>query len=208
LPRLDAAYLAEERWGATSLSAVGGVWSVVVALAAAIAVLLMTRRRRLPTLRDSIDAGANASVLPALTVASLVGFGAVVAAVPAFDAVKSLVLSAGRGVLVPLALTTNLLSALTGTAAGSLTITFKALGEDLLRRSAEQHLDHALLHRVATIGAGTLDSLPHNGAIVVLLAVCGATHRQSYGNIAAVAIIGPAIALAVVVVLGSLFGSF
>jgi len=61
---------------------------------------------------------------------------------------------------------------------------------------------------VATIGAGTLDSLPHNGAIVVLLAVCGATHRESYWNIAAVAIIGRAIALAAVIALGSAFGSF
>jgi H+/gluconate symporter-like permease len=64
------------------------------------------------------------------------------------------------------------------------------------------------MHRVAAIGAGTLDSLPHNGAIAVLLAVCGSTHRQSYWNIAAVAIIGPALALAAVIALGSAFGSF
>jgi len=208
LPRLNAAYLAQERWGATSLSAVGGIWSVIVALAAAILVLLLTSRGRLPSLRASVDAGAHASVLPALTVASLVGFGAVVAAVPAFASVRSLVFSTGGGVLVPLGVTTNILSALTGTAAGSLTITFQALGETLLRLSAEQHIDHSLLHRVATIGAGTLDSLPHNGAIVVLLAVCGTTHRESYWNIAAVAIIGPAIALAVVIALGGAFGSF
>jgi H+/gluconate symporter-like permease len=208
LPRFDAGYLAEERWGATSLSAVGGVWSVIVALAAAILVLLATSRRRLPALRDSIDAGANAAVIPALTVASLVGFGAVVAAVPAFGAVRDLALSVDHGVLIPLALTTNILSALTGTAAGSLTITFQTLGDNIFRLAAAQHVDHALLHRVAAIGAGTLDSLPHNGAIAVLLTVCGATHRQSYWNIAAVAIIGPMVALAVVIGLGTAFGSF
>lgn len=208
LPRMDASYLAEERWGATSLSAVGGVWSVVVALAAAILALLLTSRGRLPTLRESIDAGANASVLPALTVASLVGFGAVVAAVPAFESVREFVRSIGGSVLLPLTVTTNFLSALTGTAAGSLTVTFNALGESLLRLAAEQHVDHALLHRVATIGAGTLDSLPHNGAIAVLLAVCGTTHRRSYWSIAAVAIIGPALALVAVILLGTAFGSF
>ncbi|HXI28052.1 MAG TPA: hypothetical protein VNG89_06515, partial [Vicinamibacterales bacterium] len=208
LPRIDASYLKEERWGATSLSAVGGIWSVVVALAAAILVLLLTSRRRFPSLRGSVDAGAAAAVLPALTVASLVGFGAVVAAVPAFASVRGLVLSIGGGVLVPVAATTNILSALTGTAAGSLTITFQALGETLLRLAAEQHVAPSLLHRVATIGAGTLDSLPHNGAIAVLLAVCGSTHRESYWTIAAVAIIGPAIALAAVIGLGSAFGSF
>ena len=121
---------------------------------------------------------------------------------------RDLLVSAGRGVLVPLAVTTNVLSALTGTAAGSLTITFQALGPTFLRVAAAQHIDHALLHRVATIGAGTLDSLPHNGGIVVLLAVCGATHRESYWNIAAVVIIGPALALAAVIALGGAFGSF
>src|SRR5262245_17136706 len=35
LPKLNFAFLAEERWGGTSLSGVAGVWSVVVALAAA-----------------------------------------------------------------------------------------------------------------------------------------------------------------------------
>jgi H+/gluconate symporter-like permease len=208
LPRLDAAFLAEERWGAVSISAVGGVWSVIVALTAAILVLLLTSRRRFPALRDSIDAGANAAVLPALTVASLVGFGAVVAAVPAFASVRDLVLSTGRGVLVPLGVTTGVLSALTGTAAGSLTITFQSLGDTLLPLAARQHIDHALLHRVATIGAGTLDTLPHNGALAVLLAVCGATHRQSYWNVAAVAIIGPVIALVAVIGLGGVFGTF
>src|SRR3984957_1021478 len=76
LPRLDFSFLAEERWGATSLSAVAGVWSVAVALATAILVLILANRQRLPKLRERMDAGANASVLPVLRVASLVGFGA------------------------------------------------------------------------------------------------------------------------------------
>ena len=68
LPRLDVSFLAEERWGATSLSAVGGVWAVVTALGAAIATVIAVNRRRLPRLRDTIDSGANASVLPVLSV--------------------------------------------------------------------------------------------------------------------------------------------
>ncbi len=69
-------------------------------------------------------------------------------------------------------------------------------------------MDPALLHRVAVIGSGTLDSLPHNGAVVTLLAVCGSTHRESYRDIFMVAIIGAIVALAVVIALGSLLGSF
>ena len=69
-------------------------------------------------------------------------------------------------------------------------------------------MDPALLHRVAVIGSGTLDSLPHNGAVVTLLAVCGSTHRESYRDIFMVAILGAIIALIVVIALGSLIGSF
>jgi H+/gluconate symporter-like permease len=80
LPRLDASYLAEVRWGATSLGAVGGVWGVCVALGVAIVTLVLLNRARLTALRESVDAGANAAVLPVLSVSSLVGYGAVIAA--------------------------------------------------------------------------------------------------------------------------------
>src|SRR6204780_1123853 len=78
LPRMDASFLEKVEWGETSLAAVGGVWAVVTALFVAIVVLIAVNYRRLPALRDSMDAGANASVLPVLSVASLVGFGSVV----------------------------------------------------------------------------------------------------------------------------------
>ncbi|MGH6739766.1 MAG: GntP family permease, partial [Bradyrhizobium sp.] len=208
LPRLDFSFLAEPRWGATSLSAVAGVWSVAVALATATLVLILVNRRRLPTLRVSMDAGANASVLPAFSVASLVGFGAVVAMLPAFATVRDWVLSIGGGPLVSLAAATNVLAALTGSASGGMTIALDALGDTYMRIAAEQGIDPALMHRVAAIGSGTLDSLPHNGAVVTLLAVCGATHRESYLDIVMVAIVGALIALVAVIALGSTFGSF
>ena len=69
-------------------------------------------------------------------------------------------------------------------------------------------IDPALMHRVAVIGAGSLDSLPHNGAVVTLLAVCGATHRQSYFDIVMVGIVGALLGLAAVIALGSMVGSF
>ena len=208
LPRLDVSFLAEPRWGGTSLSAVGGVWAVIVALAAAILTLLIVSGRRLPALRESMDAGANACVLPALSVASLVGFGAVVAAMPAFAAVRDWVLSIGGGPLVSLAVATNVLSALTGSASGGLTIALDALGDTYLRLAHETGVSPELMHRVAVISSGTLDSLPHNGAVVTLLAVCGLTHRDSYFDIVMVAVVGAIIALAAVIGLGTAFGSF
>jgi H+/gluconate symporter-like permease len=189
-------------------SAVAGVWAVAVALAAATLTLVILNYRRLPALRDSMDAGANASVLPAFSVASLVGFGAVVAMLPAFAVVRDWVLSIQGGPLVSLAVATNVLAALTGSASGGMTIALDALGDTYMRLAAERGIDPALLHRVAVIGAGTLDSLPHNGAVVTLLAVCGSTHRESYLDIVVVAIVGAVIALVAVIALGSAFGSF
>ena len=208
LPLLDVSFLAEERFGATSLSAVGGVWAVVTALAAAIVAVVAANRGRLPGLRETMDAGANASVLPVLSVASLVGFGAVVAAVPAFAIVRDWVLSIGGGPLVSLAVATNILAAITGSASGGLTIALDALGATYMRLAAAHGIDPALLHRIAVMSAGTLDSLPQNGAVVTLLAVCGSTHRESYLDIVMAAIVGPIIALAAVIALGSWVGSF
>ncbi len=208
LPRLDFSFLSDERWGAAGGASVTGVWSVLLALAVAIVTLVALNRRRLPALRTTVDAGATASVLPVLSVASLVGFGAVVAAMPAFAAVRDWVLSIGGGPLVSLAMATNILAALTGSASGGLTIALEALGGPFMQMAADLHIDPALMHRVAVIGAGTLDSLPHNGAVVTLLAVCGSTHKDSYLDIVMVAIVSAVLALVAVIVLGTLFGSF
>ena len=208
LPRLDTDYLAKPIWGETSLASVGGVWSVIVALSAAIIVLFAFNRTRFPSLRDTVDAGLNAAALPVIGVASLVGFGAVVASLPAFQVVSDWVLGIEGGPLVGLAFATNVLSALTGSASGGLTIALGALGETYMALAATYGIDPALMHRVAVIGAGSLDSLPHNGAVVTLLAVCGATHKESYLDIVMVAIVSALLALAVVIILGSAFGSF
>ncbi|MCP3462829.1 GntP family permease [Bradyrhizobium sp. CCGUVB23] len=208
LPRLDVSYLSEQRFGGTSLAAVAGVWSVVVALATAIATTIVLNWSRLPSLRQTMDAGANASVLPAMSVASLVGFGAVIAALPAFETVRDWVLAIEGGPLVSLAVATNILAALTGSASGGLTIALDALGQTYVEIAARTGVDLALMHRVAVIGSGTLDILPHNGAVVSLLAICGLTHRDSYRDIVMVGIVASLLALVIVIALGSVVGSF
>ena len=208
LPRIDLSFLARPEWGGVSPAAVSGVWSVITALTCAILTVLALNVRRIPNLRATMDAGVNAAALPVISVASLVGFGAVVAALPAFGVVRDAVLGIGGGPLVSLAVATNILAALTGSASGGLTIALDALGGTFLERAAQIGMDPALLHRVAVISSGTLDSLPHNGAVVTLLSVCGSNHSEAYKDVFIVAIVGALVALAVVIVLGSLVGSF
>src|SRR5262249_57178103 len=90
-----------------------------------------------PKLRATIDAGAHASVLPVVSVASLVGFGAVVAAMPAFAAVRDAVLGIGGGPLGSLAVATNVLAALTGSASGGPTIALDVFGSTYMARAGE-----------------------------------------------------------------------
>jgi H+/gluconate symporter-like permease len=208
LPRVYTGFLAEPRFGETSLSAVSGVWSVVTALAVAALVLVLILRRRLPELRKTLDAGANASVLPVLNTASLVGFGAVVAALPAFAVVRDGFLAVPGGPLVSIAVAANVMGGITGSASGGLTIALNSLGETYAQLAAGMSIHPELMHRVAAISSGALAMLPHNGAVVTLLAICGATQRGSYREIMMVGLVGPLIALVVVIALGKLIGAF
>lgn len=208
LPNMDTGFLAEEKWGSTSFAAVGGIWSVITALTCAIVVVILVNFRKLPDFRKSLGAGANSSVLPAVSVACLVGFGAVVAAMPAFAVVKDWVLGIEGGPLVSLAVSTNLLAGLTGSASGGLSIALDSLASTYMILAEQLNIDPALMHRIAVIGSGTLDTLPHNGAVVSLLAICGCTHKESYKDIIMAGILSALIALVVVIVLGSIFGSF
>jgi len=207
-PRLDFSFLSEHQWGGITIGAVSGVWSVLVALAAANLTVILINFRRLPSPRESLDAGANSAALPMLMIASLVGFGAVVAALPAFTLVRDAVFSVQGGPLVSLALSMNVLAGLTGTASGGMAIVLNAFGADFMRLAIEHRIDPDLMHRITTMSAGTLDALPHNGTVLLLLQISGLTHRESYLDMVMTVIVSCIIALVAVLILGSVFGSF
>ena len=209
IPAMDNSYLAEARYGATTEDAVRGVWAIICSLTIACALLIGLTWKRLADLKRSMDDGANASVLPIFNTASLVGFGAVIAALPAFDLIKDFVDAIGGGnPLVSLALSVNVLAGVTGSASGGMSIALQTLGAEYLELANASGIAAELLHRVTTVATGGLDSLPHNGAVVTLLAICGLTHRQAYKDIFMVAVLFPILSLVLLVVLGTMFGSF
>jgi len=209
LPRLDTAYLAQQLYGATRLEAVRGVWAILVALAAANLLLIALARRQLPRLKETLDAGAVASVAPIFNTASQVGYGAVIASLAGFALIRDGVLGiAPEYPLVSLAISVNVLAGITGSASGGMSIALSVLGATYLEMAQAAGIAPDLLHRVTAIAAGGLDALPHNGAVITLLAICGLTHRQSYADIFVVAVLIPIITLVAVVALGTAFGSF
>lgn len=208
-PSRDTSYLAATRYGATHLQNVAGLWSVIGALCIAILATVGLHRHRLPTLKDTLEQGTAASLMPLMSTASLVGYGAVVASMPGFALVRDAVMGIAPGQpLISVSIAVNLLAGITGSASGGMSIALEALGPQWLASAQAIGMSPDLLHRVVTIATGVLDTLPHNGAIVTLLSICGLTHKQAYRDIFIVAMLFPMCALIAVIVLGTLFGSF
>ncbi len=209
IPAMDADYLAAPEYGATTIDSVRGIWSIIAALVISILLMISVNWSRLPRLTASLDAGANASLLPIFNTASLVGFGAVIASLSAFALIRDQVIDiGGDNPLISLAISVNLLAGMTGSASGGMSIALSTLGGVYLEMAQSAGISPDLMHRVTAVATGGLDALPHNGAVITLLAICGLTHRQAYLDIAVVAVAVPIIALIVLITLGTLLGSF
>jgi H+/gluconate symporter-like permease len=209
IPAMDTDYLAAPEYGATTIDSVRGIWSIIAALVISIVVMIAANWSRLPRLTASLDAGANASLLPIFNTASLVGFGAVIASLSAFALIRDSVIGiGGDNPLISLAISVNLLAGMTGSASGGMSIALTTLGGVYLEMAQAAGISPDLMHRVTAVATGGLDALPHNGAVITLLAICGLTHREAYLDIAVVAVAVPIIALIVLITLGTLLGSF
>ncbi|GAB3126853.1 GntP family permease [Tsukamurella serpentis] len=206
--RLDFGYLDEKKYGTTSINAVLGVWSVTIAMIAAIVVIFAMKPSMFSRYVRALSEGARNAAIPVLTTASEVGFGAVVASLAVFTALQNSIFGLSDEPLVVGAATTAIISGLTGSSSGGLTITLETFGAQLAQLADEHGISPDLLHRVIAMASVSFDSLPHNGAIVTLLIVCGLTHRQSYRDIGMVTIIPPLIGVLVVLTLGSFLPTF
>jgi H+/gluconate symporter-like permease len=209
IPRLDTGYLADPQYGRTNVAALKGTWAIIVALALACVAAVALNRRRLASVRRSLNEGAVGSLLPIFNTASEVGYGKVIESLAAFAVVREAVLSLAPGnPLVSLAVAVNVLAGITGSASGGMSIALETLGATFASRGAALGVAPDLLHRVTSIASGGLDTLPHNGAVISLLTICGLTHLQSYADIFVVAVVVPLVALVAVIALGSMYGSF
>ena len=207
-PAMDTDYLASDAYGNTDVETVGGIWAIVVALVAACLVVVATNTARFGNLKTSVNDGTMGSFLPIFNTASEVGYGAVIASLPAFKIVRDSVLGISNNPVISLAVAVNVLAGITGSASGGMSIALQTLGEQFRGLAEDQGISLELMHRVTVLAAGGFDALPHNGAVVTVLAICGLTHRQSYKDIFVVAVAIPVAALIVVITLGSLFGGF
>lgn len=207
-PRLDLAFMTE-RFPALSPPKQMGLWALIIALMVACAALIVLRLRHWTNLKDTVNQGVFGFMLPLFNTASEVGYGAVIASMAGFVVIRDAVLNVSpHNPLISEAIAMNVLAGITGSSSGGLSIALQTLGADYLQMAQHVGIGPELLHRVAVMAAGGMDTLPHCGAIITLLSICKLNHRQSYADIAVVTILFPLPALALVITLGSLFGSF
>ena len=206
---MDTSYLATAQFGNTSLNSVIGLWSIITALVIACIAIIGLNWKRINDIRDSIQNGVSSSFLPIFNTASEVGYGSVIASLAGFVILKDFLVSlAPSNPLVSEAILVNVLAGITGSASGGLSIALNTMGETYMNLAQDFGISPELMHRVASMASGSLDSLPHNGAVITIIALCGLTHKQSYYDMFVVAVIFPLMALIGVITLGTYFGSF
>jgi H+/gluconate symporter-like permease len=199
-PNLDTAYL--ETFG-TSIQKVVGIWSLIVSLVVSILLTIALNFKNFKSVKNSVNQGAIGSLLAILNTASEVGYGNVIASLAAFAVVKGALLGISSNPLIAEAISVSALAGITGSASGGLSIALGALGETYLQNAQAMGIDPQVLHRIATMACGGLDSLPHNGAVITLLTITGLTHRESYADIGMCTVVIPIVAVAAAIVLAS-----
>ncbi len=181
------------------VGALTAIWAVQGALIAGIlTVLALAFRPLLAKFAEGSKAAVSGALLASMNTASEYGFGAVVAALPGFLTIRD-ALARIPDPLVNEAITISTLAGITGSASGGLGIALAAMSKQFIAAAEAAHIPMEVLHRIAAMASGGMDTLPHNGAVITLLAVTGLTHRQAYGDIFAVTILKTA---AVFVVIG------
>ena len=186
------------------IAKIAGIWAVLGALLVGIlTVIAFAWRPVLASFADGTRTAIGGALLAAMNTASEYGFGAVIAALPGFLVVAN-ALGAIPNPLINEAVTVTALAGITGSASGGMSIALAAMADTFIANANAAGIPMEVLHRVASMASGGMDTLPHNGAVITLLAVTGLTHRQAYKDIFAITVIKT---LAVFVIIGVFYAT-
>ena len=187
--KMDGSFL--KGFGGIKLSAVMGIWSLISALVIAIVFSIILFWKNFESVTKTVNKGAIGSLLAIANTSSEVGYGNVIKTLAGFAILQAGILAIPGTPLISLAASTSILAGITGSASGGMSIALGALGDIYMQKAAVLGISPQVLHRIATMACGGLDSLPHNGAVITLLGICGMTHRQSYADIGMCTVVIP-----------------
>ncbi|MYM84623.1 GntP family permease [Duganella sp. FT50W] len=172
-----------------TIKPVVGIWAVEGALLLGILLTVATAYTRIKnSFAEGTKVAVGGALLAAMNTASEYGFGGVIAALPGFLSVSNALRSVPDP-LVNAAVSVTALAGITGSASGGMSIALAAMSEQFIRAAEAAHIPLEVMHRVVAMASGGMDTLPHNGAVITLLAVTGLTHRQSYRDIFGITVI-------------------
>jgi len=167
----------------TQISGVAAIWAVEGALLLGIlTVFAFAWRPVLAKFADGSKAAVAGALLASMNTASEYGFGGVIALLPGFVLVSD-ALKAIPDPLINEAISVTVLAGITGSASGGMSIALAAMADTFIAAAEAARIPLEVLHRVAAMASGGMDTLPHNGAVITLLAVTGLTHREAYKDI-------------------------
>ena len=167
--------------------------AIVVALLGGILAVCLLNTHQIKSLLPAINAGSNGSLAAIMNTACAVGFGSVVKIVPGFVLLKNAMLNMPGSILFSESVAVNVLAGATGSASGGMSIALDALAPQYLEKAQSIGMNPENLHRIASIASGGLDTLPHNGAVLTLLAVSNCTHKESYWDVCVTSCIIPVV---------------
>ncbi len=188
----------------TTLSNVSGTWSVIIAIVLADLFIILTNYKNIKNLKSVLDTGVSNSFRPLLNSSAIVGYGSVIKSLAVFSVIQTFIFGISSNPIISEALSVNLICGLTASASGGLEISLDALAPTYLQMSHTLNISPEILHRIASLSSGGLDTLPHNGAVITTLAICGLTHKESYKDIFVTSVVIPILTTAIVVILISL----
>lgn len=174
------------------------IWAVEGALLVGIlSVMAFAYKQVLENFAEGSKTAIAGALLASMNTASEYGFGGIIAALPGFVVVSD----ALKGIPNPLvneAIAVTVLAGITGSASGGMSIALATMSDLFIQAANAANIPLEVLHRIASMASGGMDTLPHNGAVITLLAVTGLTHKSSYRDIFAVTLIKSAAVFAVI----------
>jgi H+/gluconate symporter-like permease len=190
----------------TAVKNVIAIWALTIAILVGIILAVGLGWRNLSKekggLARALNAGAIGSLLAIMNTASEVGYGNVISMLPGFQSIADALLGIHLGgtPLLSEGVTISTLAAMTGSASGGMSIALDIMGQHWLTWANSIGMSPEVLHRVAAMASGGFDSMPHNGCIITILAICGLTHKQSYPDIFGIVCIKTLAAFAIIAI--------
>lgn len=170
----------------TQISSVAAIWAVECALVLGILTVVVFAFKPIKEkFADGSKTAVAGALLSVMNTASEYGFGGVIASLPGFMIVAE-GLKKIPGVLINEAIAVNALAGITGSASGGMSIALATMSDTFITAANAANIPLEVMHRVASMSSGGMDTLPHNGAVITLLAVTGLSHKDSYGDIFAI----------------------